>query len=290
MQNHASRTTHHASLQAFTMIEIAFSLAIIGFALVAIIGVLPIGMNVQKDNREQTIINQDATMFMDAIRSGAQGMDDLTNYVVAITNWSTLCNANGTPQRTHIYGYTFSGSTVDGASDSPPFPITSGSRIVGLLSTPKYDPPPNGNITYYSNHVVAYVRSLSGPANEKFPQDNSSVQDFSFSYLMTSEIVPYYTNYFDPSWANTNQPGLTAIDIVTRSNYWTVAQNIQANLHDVRLAFRWPLRSQGQSGSSGQSFRTLVGGQLFSFLETNYPARLEYSNYFFQSRTYVKAP
>jgi len=53
--------------------------------LVAIIGVLPYGMNVQKDNREETIINQEATVLMNAIRSGAQGMDDLTNYVVAIT-------------------------------------------------------------------------------------------------------------------------------------------------------------------------------------------------------------
>ena len=61
------------------MIEIAVSLAIIGFALVAIIGVLPIGMNVQQANREETIINQDATVLMDAIRSGSQGLDDLTN-------------------------------------------------------------------------------------------------------------------------------------------------------------------------------------------------------------------
>ena len=73
--------------QAFTMIEIAISLAVIGFALVAILGVLPLGMNVQKENREETIINQDATVFMNAIRNGAQGMDDLTNYVLAITNY-----------------------------------------------------------------------------------------------------------------------------------------------------------------------------------------------------------
>jgi type II secretory pathway pseudopilin PulG len=285
MQNHASRITHHASRQAFTMIEIAFSLAIIGFALVAIIGVLPIGMNVQKDNREQTIINQDATMFMDAIRNGAQGVNDLTNYVMAITNAITPYDDNGVPGVTKRYGYTPTSSDM-----SPPFPLTNGARIVGLLSTPKYVFANINGVAYYSNHVVAYIRSLSGPANEKFPQDNSSVQDFSFSYLMTSEVVPYWTNYFDPSWVNYTLSGLTASEVAARSNYWTVAKNIQANLHDVRLVFRWPLRSQGQSGSSGQSFRTLVGGQLFPVLETNYPARLEYSNYFFQPRTYVKAP
>src|SRR3972149_5103108 len=71
---------------AFTMVEIAIALAVIGFALVAIIGVLPAGMNVQKENREETVINQDASIFLQAIRSGARGLDDLTNYVIAITN------------------------------------------------------------------------------------------------------------------------------------------------------------------------------------------------------------
>ena len=37
----------------FTMIEIAVSIAIVGFALVAVIGVLPAGMNTQRDNRER---------------------------------------------------------------------------------------------------------------------------------------------------------------------------------------------------------------------------------------------
>src|SRR5271169_5569951 len=79
----------------FTMIEIAISLAIIGIALVGIIGVLPLGMNVQRDNREETIINQDATVLLEAIRSGARGLNDLTNYVYAITNnWTNVTTHN----------------------------------------------------------------------------------------------------------------------------------------------------------------------------------------------------
>ena len=83
---------------AFTMVEIALCLAIIGFALVAIIGVLPTGLNVQKENREETIINQEAAVWMDAIRNGAQGYDDLTNQVIAITNyvWSYTMTGGGT--------------------------------------------------------------------------------------------------------------------------------------------------------------------------------------------------
>ena len=44
----------------FTMIEVALSLAIVAFALVAIMGVMPAGLNVQRENREETIISQDA--------------------------------------------------------------------------------------------------------------------------------------------------------------------------------------------------------------------------------------
>ena len=67
------------------MIEIALSLGIIAFALVAIIGVLPSGMKVQRENREETIINQDGAYLLEAIRSGSRGVDDLTNYVESIT-------------------------------------------------------------------------------------------------------------------------------------------------------------------------------------------------------------
>src|ERR1041385_8247392 len=87
---------------AFTMIEIALCLAIIGFALVAIIGVLPAGLNVQKENREETIINQDATVWMDAIRNGAQGYNDLTNYVTGVTNYAQYYDSNNAPQGLQI--------------------------------------------------------------------------------------------------------------------------------------------------------------------------------------------
>src|SRR4051812_46255608 len=71
---------------AFTMIEIAISIAIVGFALVAIMGVLPTGMQVKKDNREDTVINEDAGIFLDATRSGSKGLDQLTNFVEYVTH------------------------------------------------------------------------------------------------------------------------------------------------------------------------------------------------------------
>ena len=71
---------------AFTLVEVAISLAVIAFALVAILGLLPMGMEVQRDNRHDTIINQDGSYLIEAIRHGAQGIDDLTNYVDNFTS------------------------------------------------------------------------------------------------------------------------------------------------------------------------------------------------------------
>src|SRR5687767_14156787 len=79
----------------FTLVEVALSLAIIGFALVAIIGVLPAGVTVQKENREETIINQDGRYLLEAIRSGSRGIDDLTNYVEAIIITNFVLRSNG---------------------------------------------------------------------------------------------------------------------------------------------------------------------------------------------------
>ena len=78
----------------------ALCLAIIGFALVAIIAALPRGLDVEKKNREDTIVGQDATKWMDEIRNGEQGDDDLTNYVIAITNFWTTFNGPIPPLQT----------------------------------------------------------------------------------------------------------------------------------------------------------------------------------------------
>jgi len=268
------------------MVEIAISLAIIGFAMVAIIGVLPIGMTVQKDNREETVINQDATVLMNAIRNGAWGLDDLTNYVTAITIDVTRSD-NPTKAPVHEWFY------YTNSSRGQQFALANGYRIVGLLSTPKYDfsTPPGARIPVRSsNHVVAYIRSMSGTASEKFPPNPRSIPDLAsslaFSYRMTSEVIPFGTNYYDPSWVASGQQGLSANEIAARSNSWMVASNLQTNLHDLRLTFAWPFTPQGvlPKTARGQSFRTLVSGQL---VKTN---EFGYSFYYFQPRNYVKVP
>jgi hypothetical protein len=261
------------------MVEIAISLAVIGFALVAIVGILPIGLGMQKQNRQETIINQDFSVWLEAIRNGSQGVDDLTNYIIGITNDGVLYHPNGQPaNQTYRHGYGPNGSNVG----SPSYPLNSGYRVIGLLSTPKYVPYFTGKANnvyagYWSNHVVAYVRSLSGQASEKFPQKNPAVQDLAFSYRLMPEVITYGMSY-DPAFNPTlpignSQPML-----------------MQSNLSELRLTFRWPLVDpKGRAGPSQQSFRCMVGGYLQPTNEFgNFPAAgSPYTLYFFQSRTYV---
>src|SRR5436190_5693550 len=108
----------------FTIIEIALCLAIIGFALVAIIAVLPRGLNVQKQNRQETIIGQDAEVWMGAIRSGARGYDDLTNYVICITNFWTRYKGDFTPDLSGFDYYTPTASGVTSiTAPTPNYPL-----------------------------------------------------------------------------------------------------------------------------------------------------------------------
>lgn len=262
--NIAPRQIAFAREAAFTLVEIAISLAIIGFALVAIIGILPLGMSVQRENREETIINQEAAVWFDAIRSGARGLDDLTNAVFAITNYWTFyeITPTGTNEGPSDFdGYTYRNSTVTSRIVPPnSVPITNGFRIVGLLSTPKYVPQNPG---FYSNHVVAYARALSGLAAEKFPQDNLDVRQDAFGYRMIAENV---------------QPALPP-DYATND----FGRQLTGNLREMRLSFRWPLFANGRLGLGRQTFRTVVGGAL-----TNEPQGGV--TWFFQPQTFVKAP
>ena len=289
------------------MVEVAISLAIIGIALVAIIGVLPLGMNVQRDNRELTVVNQDATVFLEAISKGSRGMDDLTNYVYAITNFQTFYNSSGNPSATVTFGYT-----------NYPSYLTNGANIIGLLSTPEYTTDQFSNAIPslifggYSNHIVASVRSLSGPAVEKPPQDNDIIRSDAFSYRIYCVNAPVAA-YMPPAWqpqayndgdivsyvlygnrifwhaVNAGQPlnPPQASDIPGSSPRWVrdnYPQELDANLRELRLTFLWPVRPNGRLGNGHQTYRTLVSGQILQ--TTNFGQTL----YFYQPQSFTAAP
>lgn len=213
------------------MIEIAIALAIIGFALVAIVGVLPAGLNVQKENREETILNQDGPFLLEAIRSGAQGFDELTNFVQSISIASE-------PGGVSNY-FAFNRGAFGG--------YTNGARIIALLSTPKYS-------GAFTNRVTAHIKAFSGGVTEK------SGSDLAFTYQLTSEIVPY-TSIPTSDVANpgiTNGGAVVSPEILDRVERFYVANELAANLHEVRLFFQWPLLPDGRTGSSRQTYRSLI--------------------------------
>ena len=271
-------TLNARSASAFTLMEIAICLAVISFALIAIIGVLPLGMNVQRENREATLINQDATVFLEAIGKGAQGLDDLTNYVYAITNHWSAYNAGGGFVTAGDNGYTYNSSTVSCPISQGSLPLNTGYRIVGLLSTPQLtdangqpiDPYYTGN--YYSNHVVAYVRALSGAASEKPPQDNDIIRggvsdsgdSFAYRLLCVNAPVPMEGNV-----------------PVAEQAY---GRQLAANLRELRLTFFWPLLPNGKTGLGRQTFRTLIPGRV----ETNLVSGQIL--YFYQPQSFTNAP
>src|SRR4051794_936934 len=122
----------------FTMVEIALSLAVVAFALVAIMGVLPTGLTVQKENREDTLINQEGRYWLEAIRSGARGLHDLTNYVESIE----IIPNKGTSRN-------YTNLVTD--------PITP-TDVISLLSTPKYESYSTNLVPAITNRVIARVK------------------------------------------------------------------------------------------------------------------------------------
>ncbi len=143
-----------AGIAAFTLIEIALSVAIVAFALVAIIGVMPAGLNVQRENREETIINNDARFLIDAIRSGTVVSPLLGSRV----DW-VMVTVNGTATTTNYAPF------AGGPSD-----------IISLLSTP------GTNVVN-----VARVRGLSGSLGDTA----GTPTDLMFSYIVTTQLEPH---------------------------------------------------------------------------------------------------
>ena len=240
---------------------------------------------------------------MDAIRGGARGLDDLTNYIIMITN-----TYPGIPTALRTYAN-----------------FTSGAEIVGLLSTPEYvdanyQPTIAANAAY-SNHMVAYVYSINGPAVEKPPQANSSlVRQSSFSYGLICENQPA-AHYVPPFWANQSYNAGDMVSYITLDGHFTYWQAIIAgqpllppqpgdnptnsvrwartfypqeldqNAHELRLTFLWPLLPNSRPplvyyGPGHQTWRTLVAGRLA--LDTITVANVPL--YFFQSQTFTNAP
>ncbi len=289
--------------QGFTMVEIALCLGVIAIALVAIIGVLPTGLRVQQENRQDTVLAQDGMQLLEAIRSGRSvddpldpvrtrspewpnGLDYLTNHIVAIaiTNSAdgNLIFVNpflSRPDEALPFGRVRS---QGGIATTYRRDLTNGLHMVGLLGRQQLEVRGGELIT---NYVAALVRSLSGAALEKRPQDPAL--DIAFTYLLTSEVRPY--GQVADEWINFLAPALTDQEIAERKRRFLFAVNQGGNLSELRLALSatavldpnfsevrliltgpvHPMRRDGQmrweTRGVPRAFRTVIGGRQFSY-------------------------
>src|SRR5262249_25151364 len=181
--------------------------------------------------------------WLETIRSGSRGLDYLTNYVDMIT----LRSANATiVSLSPGFQYTLPANAV----------LTNGQQIVGLLSVPKdiFDPAANVMIT---NRITAFVLAITGSVVDK----SKSARDMAFAYQLTSEVVPM--NVYPPALTNFMASGLSATNVVIRSNFWRLARNEARNFHELRLTLQGPVIPKGKDYDvlgTPKTFRTLIGG------------------------------
>jgi prepilin-type N-terminal cleavage/methylation domain-containing protein len=236
----------------FTMIEIAIAIAVVAFALVAIIGVMPTGLRVQQENREDTVVNQDGNVWLQAIRSGALGLNYLTNHIELIEVRNQVGNLTSTNLYTVV---TYERGEVQGD-------LRDGRDIVGILSTPRYQLDRKDQWT--TNLIRAYVRAISGAAADRLVARPGGRSEFGFLYRMTVEVVPH--NPVAGMATDVSDPNLPAEVRTNRLKLLAWGNSLQANLFDVRVAIDWPVtlvpNQPPRIGNNRREFRTLVSGTL----------------------------
>lgn len=242
----------------FTMVEIALAIGILGIALVAIVGVLPVGLNVQKENREDTLIEQEGDYFMEALVNSqdfgrdsvlATGQRRLTNVVDRI-NARYIDLTSGTVTSDFTYDRDNTAGLVAGWT-----PRT----VIGLLSRPYWTLD-----TWHTQRVEtrAVVRASVGSAMEQTPL----FEDFAFHYEMLVRIHPYSSPYElggDPSLRDQMVSlGPFGLRELARQ------ESLMNNLYEVTLEIRWPVTGAHDGGgaysvgNNKRVFRRYVSGSL----------------------------
>lgn len=208
----------------FTMVELALCIAIVAIAMVALIGILPTGLTVQQQSREEVLMAKEAQYWFDVIRNGSTSLNTLTNYVESIQlvrrfeGGSTFTNDAGYYSGIYDPAFEFKGPP------SGPAHFANGlwdaTRIIGLVSRPKYETLPDGPkrfVTVTNQAVYVYMRPASGPVTERpylgtgdLMVTNGVLKDQSFRYRATIEVSTVYSRAAE-------------------------------NLSDIRITMQWPV-------------------------------------------------
>lgn len=232
LRNTRSVFANDRSEDAFTMIEVAMSLAIVAFALVAIIGVMPTGLNVQRQNADETIISQDGTYLLEAIRQGTLSAN-LTQLGTNLTeiDLRSEFNAVGNPSTYYWTNGVGSPPSIDQLVLHLARPRESENLSIGVATAP------------ITNYVRLRFFALSGNMTAVLGNDSDKMQ-----YEVQIEVIAGGSGLSDPNvFAATNQ---------------FTSSFIQGNLHTVKLTYRWPVLPTGRLGSGRKVLLTQFRGYL----------------------------
>lgn len=265
-----------ATQAGFTMVELALCIAVVSIAMVAIIGVLPLGMNVQKQNREDTIINQEAQILLDALRTASSSGAPITNiytdslpladrlwtysnaadYLTNFVDYVAVTNVFG---KSYWRGPNYLKATGGDSADPSRPPLMDGHMFLNALLTPLVETNSGRLVT---NLVFAQLRPITSPISEypasldQKPGKPPERFDDVFRYVVTAELVRSVP---------------LGAELYQAEEYEQLRQ-LTNSLYEVRLTFEWPVTALNPDvhenfvrpsvGSNRRTFRTLLSGNL----------------------------
>ena len=234
--------------RGFTMVEIALCLAVVGFAMVVIMGVIPLGGLVQKENRETVLCQMDGNYLLQAISEGAQGYDDLGLYVDEILFYSRP-NAEPRKIENNAGGVEWGTREIIGLLSAPEFLLTrSNVWVPNSLNNMEVFGVSNTNLI-----CKIKMRSMNGSAADK----NMDNRDFAMSYLAEVKVLPLTTNYHNMYQVDSNS-GIREGMLKDRS--------LNQSAWQVSVILNWPVVPAGtdeyKAGPNQQVFRTIISGTM----------------------------
>ena len=232
------------------MIEIALALAVIAFGLVAIIGFLPFGLGVQRENKDDTLIDHDARMFLRFIRMepdvpiDPETLHRLWTYIIPdkdgirkvwVTNvFNVYEKESGQLKGSQVtQGYVcevISPLVGPISRDLPQVLMADLLKLRPFVGQIEVDT--NANLLkIIVTRLTLYIRAGAGSAFDKYPQTDPAVTEMGFKYLLVRETTP----------------------VVSK---WQLES--QAQLYDVRFSFAWPVYPNGTVGYGRRVYRAQV--------------------------------
>lgn len=243
---------------AFTLIEIALALGVIAIGLVSIIGLMPFGLGVQRENKDETVIDHDARLMFGFLKAGAAETNDLetlgrlwlhivpdakgqrkvwvTNTVITyeLTTRKPVGEPNVTVTELEV---------VD-----PRTPVRLNPEQISLASvlsaqslagTVQYDLAQN-RMVVSRVQTTMFMRAQAGSAYDKYPQTNQTVTQMAFTYKLVRELFPLQSTEvpFNNSVGSANPPALPA--------------------YEARLSFAWPAYGPNSTGYGRRVYRAII--------------------------------